>query len=314
MKKNSEILVLGHKGLVGSAIVNELKNQGYTNILTLSRLSADLTDFKETISAFKYHMPEYVILAAAKVGGIYANDIQSADFIRENLQISVNVIEACRQINVKKLVYLGSSCIYPKFANQPINESEFMTGELEETNIGYATAKIAGIKMCQLYNKQYYCNYISIMPTNLYGENDNYDPVNSHVIPGMINKFHEAKINKEKSVTLWGDGTPKREFLYVKDMAIATIFLLKNYNSPEIVNVGTGEDIALSELAEIIKNVVGYTGDIIWNSNFKNGTPRKLLDVKKIHDLGWTHKTNLTEGIKTTYEWFLANYYNLRKK
>jgi GDP-L-fucose synthase len=314
MEKNSKILVLGHNGLVGSALLKELKAQGFYNIITVARNVADLTNYKEVFSAFCYHMPDYVVNCAGKVGGIYANDNQGADFIRENLQISINVIEACRQIHVKKLVYLGSSSIYSKDIIQPINESEFMHGTLDESTIGYATAKIAGIKMCQLYNKQYYSNFISLIPPNVYGENDNFDLVNSHVIPGMMVKFENAKMNKDSSVVLWGDGTPKREFLYAGDLAKAIIFLMNEYNSPEIINVGTGIEIELKELANIIKSVVGYTGKIEWNEHFKNGMDRKLLNVKKINDLGWKSETNLTEGIKTTYEWFINNYYTCRKK
>ena len=314
MEKNSKIMVLGHRGMVGSAVYNLLRSMKYTNVMVLDKKIADLTVFKEVSSAFSVLKPEYVILAAAKVGGIYANESFGGDFIRDNILISTNVIECCRIHKVKKLAYLGSSCIYPREAAQPIKESELLTGPLEETNIGYAIAKIAGIKMCQLYHKQHGCNFISLMPTNLYGENDNFDPYHSHVIPGMMNKFHSAKVKKEEFVELWGDGTPRREFLHVNDLADAIVFLMNNYDDPEIINVGTGEDIALNELAVIMKDTVKFNGEIRWNTNFKNGTPRKLLDVSKLHSLGWRHKTELAEGIKNTYDWYINNYYILRKK
>lgn len=313
MQKNSKILVLGHKGMVGSAVRKALYGAGFTNVITVDRNVVDLTVHKDVNSAFTFHRPEYVILAAAKVGGIYANESHGGDFIRDNILISTNVIECCRIHSVKKLVYLGSSCIYPRDSSQPVTESSLLTGPLEETNMGYAIAKIAGIKMCQLYRKQYGCNFISLIPTNLYGENDNFDPVYSHVIPGMINKIHRAMINRLPTVELWGDGTPRREFLHVNDLADAILFLMENYDDGEIINVGTGTDIELKELAQLIKDVVQYKGRIEWNSNFKNGTPRKQLDVSKLRSLGWVHKTNLSEGIKDTYDWYLKNYYTLRK-
>lgn len=307
MKKDSKIYIAGHNGLVGSAIVRTLKQNGYTNIIVRSRSELDLLDEKAVKDFFKTEKPEYVFLAAAKVGGIMANSTYPADFIYENLEVQNNVIHNSYLTKVKKLLFLGSSCIYPKFANQPIKEESLLTGVLEETNEAYAIAKIAGISMCQSYNKQYGTNFISVMPTNLYGPNDNFDRETSHVIPGMFRKFDDAKKNNTKEITLWGSGKPKREFLYVDDLADACIFLMKKYNDSEIVNIGSGQDVTIKKLAELIKKTTNFEGKIIWDSTKPDGTPRKLLDVTKIRALGWNHTINLEEGLASTYEWFKRN-------
>ena len=302
MNKDSKIYVAGHNGMVGSAIVRKLKDLGYTNIVTKSKKELDLTNQFLVNQFFHFERPEYVFLAAAKVGGIKANDQFRADFIYQNLMIQSNIIKASYDCGVKKLLFLGSSCIYPKFCEQPIKEEYLLTGTLEPTNDAYAIAKIAGIKMCQDFNKQYGTNYISVMPTNLYGPGDNYDLNNSHVLPAMIRKFHEAKLEEKDKVEIWGTGTPKREFLYVDDLADACIHLMLNYNDSEIVNIGTGQDVTIAELAIGIKNIVGFRGDIYFNTDMPDGTPRKLLDVSKLTSLGWTYKTSLKEGIQKTYE------------
>ena len=301
MKLDSKIFVAGHNGMVGSAIVRRLTELGYTNIITLNKNKLNLLDQSEVDNFFRKVGPEYVFLAAAKVGGINANKTQKADFIYENLMIQTNVIKSSYSYSVKKLIFLGSSCIYPKMSAQPIKEEYLLTGSLEPTNDAYAIAKIAGIQMCQSYNEQYETNFISVMPTNLYGPNDNYDLNNSHVLPAMIRKFHEAKIEGKQSVELWGTGTPMREFLYVDDLADACIHLMLNYNDSEIVNIGTGQDVTIKELALTISDIVGYKGDIHFNSDMPDGTPRKLLDVSKLSGLGWEYKTTLVEGIKKTY-------------
>jgi GDP-L-fucose synthase len=288
--------------MVGSTIVRKLKDLGYTNIVTKSKKELDLTNQFLVNQFFHFERPEYVFLAAAKVGGIKANDQFRADFIYQNLMIQSNIIKASYDCGVKKLLFLGSSCIYPKFCQQPIKEEYLLTGTLEPTNDAYAIAKIAGIKMCQDFNKQYGTNYISVMPTNLYGPGDNYDLNNSHVLPAMIRKFHEAKLEGKDKVEIWGTGTPKREFLYVDDLADACIHLMKNYNDSEIVNIGTGQDVTIAELAIGIKNIVGFEGDIYFNTDMPDGTPRKLLDVSKLKDLGWQYQTSLVEGIKKTYQ------------
>lgn len=302
MNKDSKIYVAGHNGMVGSAIVRKLKDLGYTNIVTKSKKELDLTNQFLVNQFFHFERPEYVFLAAAKVGGIKANDQFRADFIYQNLMIQTNIIKASYDCGVKKLLFLGSSCIYPKFCQQPIKEEYLLSGTLEPTNDAYAVAKIAGIKMCQDFNKQYGTNYISVMPTNLYGPGDNYDLNNSHVLPAMIRKFHEAKLEGKDKVEIWGTGTPKREFLYVDDLADACIHLMLNYNDSEIVNIGTGEDVTIAELAIGIKNIVGFDGDIYFNTEMPDGTPRKLLDVSKLKDLGWQYQTSLVEGIKKTYQ------------
>ena len=315
MEKNSKILVLGHKGLVGSAIIRELKKQGYANIQTAVRATGnrfDLRDPDQVRMAFHEYKPEYVFLAAGKVGGIHMNNEYSGDMIYDNLMIQTNVIQECHERNVKKMMFLGSSCIYPKHCPQPIKEEYLLTGDLEPTNIGYAVAKIAGITMCEMYKKQFGNNFISVMPTNLYGPGDNFDLENSHVLPALIRKFHEAKIRGFGMIELWGSGTPKREFLHVDDLANGLIHLMQVYNDPQHINIGFGEDISIMELATIIKEIVGFKGEIIWDGSKPDGTPRKLLDTSKINKLGWKPKIHLKDGIKQTYEWFTENYENSR--
>ena len=302
MKLDSKIYVAGHNGMVGSAIVRHLTKLGYKDIITLSKSQLNLLDQNSVDKFFREYSPEYVFLAAAKVGGIKANRDMKADFIYENLMIQTNIIKSSYSYDVKKLIFLGSSCIYPKFCEQPIKEEYLMTGELESTNDAYAIAKIAGIKMCQSYNEQYGTNFISAMPTNLYGPNDNYDLNNSHVLPAMIRKFHEAKLEGKKSVEIWGTGTPKREFLYVEDLADACVFLMNNYSESEIVNIGTGQDVTIAELAVGISKIVGYDGEIKYNTEMPDGTPRKLLDVSRLEEIGWKYSTSLKEGIEKTYK------------
>ena len=304
MEKDSKIYVAGHRGLVGSAIIRKLEAEGYTNIITRTRAELDLLNQQAVADFFATEKPEYVFLAAAKVGGIMANKTYPADFIYQNLEVQNNVINNCHLHNVTKLLFLGSSCIYPKLAKQPIKEEYLLTGPLEPTNDAYAIAKIAGIMMCQSYNKQHGTNYISLMPTNLYGENDNFDLETSHVLPALISRFHTAKENNVPSVTLWGSGSPMREFLHVDDLADASLFLMNNYNDSEIVNVGTGEDVTIKELAETIRDIVGYEGVIEWDTEKPDGTPRKLLDVSRLHSLGWKHSINLSDGIQKTYDWY----------
>lgn len=311
MQKDSKIYIAGHNGLVGSAIHRELIKQDYTNIVFASHDSLDLLSRDQTNMFFDAVKPEYVFLAAAKVGGIAANKNNPADFIYDNLIIQNNVIHASYRHNVKKLLFLGSSCIYPKFSEQPIKEEYLLSGKLEPTNDAYAIAKIAGIIMCKSYNYQYGTNFIAAMPTNLYGQNDNFDLETSHVLPAMINKFHTAKKNNKRTVELWGTGTPRREFLYIDDVADAMLFMMNNFdkdcNNPDnlFLNVGTGNDIAINDLALLVARIVGFDGMLIWNTKMLDGTPRKLLDVSRINDLGWRAKTSLEEGIKLTYEWFL---------
>jgi GDP-L-fucose synthase len=302
MNLDSRIFVAGHNGMVGSAIVRKLEQLGYTNIITMQRSKLNLLDQTEVDNFFRKIGPEYVFLAAAKVGGIKANRDMKADFIYENIMIQTNIIKSSYSYDVKKLLFLGSSCIYPKFCEQPIKEEYLMTGELEFTNDAYAIAKIAGIKMCQSYNEQYGTNFISVMPTNLYGPNDNYDLNNSHVLPAMIRKFHEAKLEGKDSVEIWGTGTPKREFLYVDDLADACVFLMNNYSGSEIVNIGTGQDVTIAELAVGISKVVGYEGGIHFNTGMPDGTPRKLLDVSRLEKIGWKYSTSLKDGIEKTYK------------
>jgi GDP-L-fucose synthase len=305
MKKDSKIFVAGHRGMVGSAILRKLKSEGYTNIVTKSKKELDLTNQFQVNHFFHFERPEYVFLAAAKVGGIKANSDFKADFIYQNLAIQTNIINASYQTGVKKLMFLGSSCIYPKMAPQPLKEEYLLSGYLETSNDAYAIAKIAGIKMCQSFNQQYGTNFISVMPTNLYGPGDNYDLQSSHVLPALIRKFHEAKSNGDSEVVIWGSGNPMREFLYVEDLAEACVYLMLNYNESEIVNIGTGEDISIKDLALMIRDVIGFAGQIIYDSSKPDGTPRKLLDVSKIHELGWPHKTDLKRGIELTYKHFL---------
>ena len=305
MNKESTIFVAGSRGLVGSAIVRELQRQGYTSVVTASRDELDLSDGAAVDSFFAKHRPEYVFFAAAKVGGIVANNTKPADFLVQNLAIQQNVIVSSHKYDVEKLLFLGSNCIYPKVVPQPVKEEYLLTGPLEPTNEAYAIAKIAGIKMCQAYRKQYGRNYISAMPCNMYGKNDNYHPENSHVLPGLLRRFHEAKVNNLPTVAVWGTGTPMREFLCSDDLAIACVFLMNHYDSPEPINVGTGEDITIRELAETIKEVVGYTGEIVWDASRPDGTPRKVLDVSRINELGWKHSILLKEGLRLTYDDFL---------
>ncbi len=307
MKKTSKIYIAGHRGLVGSAIIRNLTKNGYTNLVTKTHSELDLLNSAIVSKFFAQEKPEYIFLAAAKVGGIHANDTYPADFIYQNLQIQNNVIHNAYLNNSKKLLFLGSSCIYPRDSKQPIKEKYLLTGPLEKTNEAYAVAKIAGIKMCQSYNKQYGTKFISVMPTNLYGINDNFDLETSHVLPALLRKFHEAKINNEPEVIMWGTGSPKREFLYVDDMADACVYLMNNYSDSEIINIGTGEDVTIRELTEIIKDTVEYEGNIINDITKPDGTPRKLLNVSKLHNTNWKHKTSLEDGIKLTYNWFLKN-------
>jgi GDP-L-fucose synthase len=305
MKQSDKIYVAGHRGLVGSAIVKNLK--GYQNIIGRTHQELNLTSQQEVRDFFASEQPEIVVLAAAKVGGINANNTAPADFAYENMQIQCNVIKCSHDFHVKKLLFLGSTCIYPKLAPQPIPEEALLTGPLEETNEAYAIAKIAGMEMCRFFKQQYGDNFISCMPTNLYGPHDNYDLSGSHVMPAMIRKFHDAKVNNSSSVELWGTGTPLREFLYVDDMADACVFLLENYNGERHVNIGTGKEITIKELAETVQRVVGYQGEIVWNGDMPDGMPRKLTDVSKLHALGWKHKIELEDGIKLAYQWFREN-------
>lgn len=305
MEKNSKIYVAGHRGLVGSAIVRSLEANGFINIISRTHAELDLTNQADVRRFFEEEKPEYVFLAAAKVGGIHANNTYPADFIYENLMIQNNVIKAAHDFNVTKLLFLGSTCIYPKMAPQPIKEEYLLTGALEETNEAYAVAKIAGLEMCKFFKRQYGDNFISCMPTNLYGPNDNFDLKNSHVLPALIRKFHEAKLNGSEVVEVWGTGTPLREFIYVDDMAAACVFLMQNYDGEQHVNIGTGEEVSIRQLAETIKEVVGFEGELIFNTNMPDGTPRKLTTVNKLHELGFKHKVSLSDGIRLTYEWFI---------
>ena len=326
MNKNSRILVTGHDGLVGSAVVRQLKKQGYTDIISVSRHYMYHNDivsenggfdlrYEENIAPiFKRYKPEYVINCAGKVGGINANNTQSAEYIRDNIMLQTNLINMSYVYGVKKFLFLGSSCIYPKNCPQPIKEEYLLTSELEETNIGYSIAKISGMVMCRMYNKQYGSNFISAMPTNLYGPKDNFHLLNSHVLPAIIRKFHDAKINGDETVEFWGTGTPRREFLYVDDLAEALIFLMNNYDDcKQHINIGTGEDISIKELVEMVKEIVDYDGKIRWNVSYPDGTMVKRLDVSKINNIGWKAKTSLRDGLKMTYKWFVENYENIRK-
>jgi len=308
MERDSKIYVAGHTGLVGSAIVRCLESQGYTNLVLRTHKELDLEIQKDVNEFFERERPDYVFLAAAKVGGIYANSTCPADFIYNNLIIEANAIHAAYKYGIKKLLFLGSSCIYPKFAPQPMKEEYLLTGELESTNEHYAIAKIAGIKLCQSYNRQYGTNFISVMPTNLYGTNDNYDPMNSHVLPALIRRFHGAKVAGRSSVEVWGTGTPRREFMFSDDMADASVFLMNNYDNNKVLNIGTGEDISIHEVADLIAEVVGYRGEIRWDTTKPDGSPRKLLDVSRLHGLGWKHRVPLREGLRVTYEDFLKSH------
>lgn len=302
MDKAGKIYVAGHRGMVGSAIVNKLKSEGHNNIVVKTSSELDLRNQAAVNDFFEKEKPTYVFLAAAKVGGIHANNTYKADFLYDNLMIEANIIHAAYLNKVEKLLFLGSSCIYPKMAAQPLKEEYLLTGSLEPTNEPYALAKIAGIKLCDSYRDQYGCNFISAMPTNLYGPNDNYDLQNSHVLPALLSKFHTAKKEGKESVEIWGSGTPKREFLHVTDLAEACYFLMENYNESELVNIGCGEDISIKDLALTIKDIVGFEGELTFDSSKPDGTPRKLLDMDKMHRLGWKHSISLQEGISSVYE------------
>lgn len=310
MEKSAKIYVAGHRGLVGSALLRQLQAQGYENILTRTRAEMDLLNLSAVQQFFQDQKPEYVFLSAAKVGGIHANNTLGADFIYENLTIQNNVLKSAHDTQVKKLLFLGSSCIYPRDCPQPIKEEYFLDGKPEPTNIPYAAAKIAGILSCQAFHKQYGDNFISVMPTNLYGPNDNFDLVTSHVFPALIRKFHEAKVTNAPTVTVWGSGSPKREFLHVDDLAAACLHLMNSYDDPEIVNIGTGVDISIKEFAELVKEITGYQGQIVWDASKPDGTPRKLLDVSKITMLGWKASIDLRQGVSLTYQWYLQSLVN----
>lgn len=305
MNKDSRIFVAGHRGMVGSAIVRQLEALGHQNIITRTSSEVDLMNQSAVNAFFQEEQPEYVFLAAAKVGGIHANNVFRADFLYNNLMIEANVIKAAHDLKVKKLLFLGSSCIYPKFAEQPLKEESLLTGALEPTNEPYAIAKIAGIKLCEAYWDQFGDQFISAMPTNLYGPNDNYDLQTSHVLPALLRKFHQAKIDGDTTVECWGSGSPLREFLHVDDLAEACVFLMKAYNEKQFVNVGTGTDLSIKALAEMIQDVVGFEGSIVWNTDKPDGTPRKLMDVSKINQLGWKHQIDLRSGIEQVYQDFL---------
>lgn len=305
MQLNDKIYIAGHRGMVGGAISRRLTTLGYENLVTRSSAELDLRSQADVNEFFSKEKPDYVFLAAAKVGGIHANNTYRAEFLYDNLMMETNIIHAAWKHGVKKLMFLGSSCIYPKMAPQPLQESSLLTGPLEPTNEPYAIAKIAGIKLCEAYRDQYGCNYISVMPTNLYGIGDNYHPENSHVLPALIRRFHEAKEAGQPSVTVWGSGTPKREFLFADDLAAACVFLMLHYDEKELVNIGTGEDLTIRELAETVKEVVCYEGDIVFDTSKPDGTPRKLMDVSKLHKLGWKHSVELKEGLVQAYADFL---------
>lgn len=306
MEQTAKIFVAGHRGMVGSAIYRKLQQEGFTNLIIRTSVELDLRNQQAVADFFSSTKPDYVFLAAAKVGGIVANNTYRADFLYENLAIQNNVIHHAYLNGVKKLMFLGSSCIYPKLAPQPLKEEYLLTGSLEETNEPYAIAKIAGIKMCDAYRAQFGCNFISVMPTNLYGYNDNYHPKNSHVLPALIRKFDEAKKSGAKGVSIWGSGTPMREFLFADDLADACYFLMQTYNEPNLINIGTGEDLTIKDLALLIKKVIGFDGELVFDSSKPDGTPRKLMDVNKLHALGWKHQIDLEEGLKLTYADYLS--------
>ena len=300
MNKSAKIYVAGHRGMVGSAIVRRLTSEGFENLLLKTSTELDLRNQQEVVAFFAREKPDFVFLAAAKVGGILANNTYRADFLYDNLMIETNIIKASHQFNVKKLLFLGSSCIYPKMAKQPMTENALLSGLLEPTNEPYAIAKIAGIKLCETFREQYDCNFIAAMPTNLYGPNDNYNLHSSHIIPALLRKFYEANLAGNAEVEVWGDGSPLREFLHVDDCADACVFLMQNYNEKQFVNVGSGEEKSIKEVAETIKQKIGFTGSIVYNTDYPNGTPRKLMDVQKIHQLGWHHKISFNKGINST--------------
>ena len=308
MQSEGSIFIAGHSGLAGSAILRALQSRGYTRLIVRTRQELELTDARAVKDFFQHERPESVFLAAAKVGGIQANNTLPAEFLRENLLIQTHVLHEAWQAGVKKLLFLGSSCIYPKLAPQPIPESALLTGELEPTNNAYALAKIAGIQLCKAYRKQYGANFIAVMPTNLYGPQDNFHPEHSHVLPALLRRFHEAQRDGLKEVTVWGSGTPKREFLHSDDLASACLFLMEHYDSPEIINIGWGQDCTIRELAEMIAKIVGYTGKLKWDDSRLDGTPRKVLDNRKLTALGWEPKISLQEGLRLTYQWYLENH------
>jgi GDP-L-fucose synthase len=308
LKKDAKIYIAGHRGMVGSAINRKLEKEGYHNVVTRVSAELDLRDQKAVADFFEQEKPDYVFLAAAKVGGIVANNTYRAEFLYDNLQIQNNIINSAYINGVKKLMFLGSSCIYPKMAPQPLKEDYLLTGLLEETNEPYAIAKIAGIKMCDAYRDQFGCNFISVMPTNLYGYNDNYHPQNSHVLPALIRRFHEAKENQAADVTIWGTGSPKREFLFADDLAEACFYLMQNYDEKGLVNIGTGEDISIKDLALLVKKIIGYEGEIKFDTSKPDGTPRKLMDVTKLHNKGWKHTIELEQGIALAYQDFLTKW------
>jgi len=307
VEKQARIYVAGHRGMVGSAIVRKLEADGHDHIITRTSSELDLRNQEAVASFFDTERPDYVFLAAAKVGGILANNIYRAEFLYDNLMIETNIIHNAHKAGVTKLLFLGSSCIYPKMAEQPLKEEYLLSGFLEPTNEPYAIAKIAGIKLCEAYRSQYGANFISAMPTNLYGPNDNYNLQGSHVLPALIRKFHEAKINNEPTVEVWGTGSPRREFLHADDLAEACVFLMNSYDGELFVNIGTGEDVTIRELAELVQKTVGYEGELRWDTSKPDGTPRKLMDVSRLHNLGWKHTTELSDGIERTYQDFLAN-------
>lgn len=308
MNTSNKIYVAGHKGMVGSAILRRLHAEGYENTVTRNSWQLDLRNQQDVTAFFEQELPDYVFLAAAKVGGIHANNTYRADFLFDNLSIQNNIIHAAWKYKVKKLLFLGSSCIYPKFAPQPLKEDYLLTGPLEPTNEPYAIAKIAGIKLCEAFREQYGCNFISVMPTNLYGKGDNYHLENSHVLPALIRKFHDAKMNDADCVVIWGSGTPKREFMYADDLADACLFLMHHYDEKELVNIGTGEDISIKDLACLVAKITGFTGKLVFDYSKPDGTPRKLLDVTKLHELGWKHSTQLKEGVALAYKDFMTKY------
>ena len=310
MEFNSKIYVAGHRGMVGSAIIRNLKSKGYQYIATRTSKELDLRNQAAVNAFFAKEKPDFVFLAAAKVGGIQANNTYRADFLYDNLMIQANIIHAAAKEKVTKLMFLGSSCIYPKMAPQPLKEEYLLTGSLEQTNEPYAIAKIAGIKLCEYYRSQYGCNFISVMPTNLYGIGDNYDLNNSHVLPALIRKMHEAKINNAEEVVVWGTGTPKREFLFADDLAEACTYLMETYNEKELINIGTGEDLSIKQLAELVKDVIGFNGPLVFDTTKPDGTPRKLMDVSKVHNSGWKHKIELKQGIQLAYQDFLQKHAN----
>ena len=312
MKKNDKIFIAGHRGMVGSALVRTLKEKGYTNLTLRSHLELDLTVQEKVYTFFKEEHPDYVFLAAAQVGGILANTTYRAEFIYSNLAIQNNVLDAAWKYNAKRLMFLGSSCIYPKHCPQPIKESYLLTGPLETTNESYAIAKIAGLKTCEAYNYQYKTDYVTVMPTNLFGPNDNFEPETSHVMPALIQKIHQAKISKAKHVTIWGTGSPKREFLHVDDMASACVFLMEKESFKDIINVGSGVDLTIRELAEMICKIIGFTGELNFDTSKPDGPPRKLLDISRLQSLGWQPKFILEDSIASTYSWFLENYKTIK--